>query len=66
MHKMILLFACLVVLGCDVPKNKTVYEHGIKAAKSGVPANANPYQGSTNHKGKDWLDGWIDANKELR
>lgn len=38
-------------------------EQGARAAKAGVPANANPYTGDY---GRLWLDAWIDAKENAQ
>jgi ribosome modulation factor len=39
-------------------------ERGRAAYEAGVPANANPYQGTYTATSAQWLDGWIAASKE--
>lgn len=40
---------------------KTVSQEGFQCFKADVPAEANPYIGSSQSRSKDWLDGWMEA-----
>lgn len=67
------VFACFVFFiitiipiakNCKESLLREAEQKGIVAAKTGVPAEANPYVGKNSDSASAWLDGWIMQHQE--